>query len=142
MSYILKYCEEIEKGNIIVGEELKLMLDKLRQKKSSRILDCLYAKLMILENSDERDTVNSLLLSSDTEPLSLFMYSAYNKTDASALDAVRLALVQKSRLRAMDAFDAVYIKKDIEFMWNAMQKHRDYTESYRKAVSEILNMKL
>ena len=30
-SYILEYIGEIEKGNIIVGEELKIQLEKLKR---------------------------------------------------------------------------------------------------------------
>ncbi len=134
-----EYSADFEKSSYAAA---KIMLDKLRQKKSSRILDCLYAKLMLLDGSDERGFINSLLLSSDTQPLSLFMHSVYNNAAPAELDAVECALVKKAGLRAMDAFDAVYIKQDIELVWKALKNRREYSDEYIKAVNKMLKIKL
>ncbi len=134
-----EYSESFEKSSFAAA---KIMLDKLREKKSSKILDCLYAKLMLQSGTGERGFINSLLLSSDTESLSLFMYSAYNKALPEELEKVESALIRKSQLRAMDAFDAVYILKDIELVWRYLQKRREYSDEYIKAVNKMLEIKL
>lgn len=54
MSYILEYCEEIEKGNIIVGEELKLMLDKLRRELTDEAYQADHRIRIDYEASDKR----------------------------------------------------------------------------------------
>ena len=132
-----EYAQDCEKASLAA---VRIMLDKLREKKSSRILDCLYAKLLLLEGSDKHGLINTLLLSSDTEPLSVFMYSATNKAEPSELDALRHALIKKAALRAMDAFDAVYILKDVEFMWQALKGRHRYSDEYIRAVTQILDM--
>lgn len=132
-----EYAQDCEKASLAA---VRIMLDKLREKKSSRILDCLYAKLLLLEGSDKHGLINTLLLSSDTEPLSVFMYSATNKAEPSELDALRHALIRKAALRAMDAFDAVYILKDVELMWQTLKGRRIYSDEYIRAVTQILDM--
>ena len=54
MSYILEYCREIECGNIIVGEELKLMLEKLKRELTDEAYQAEHKIKIDYEASDKR----------------------------------------------------------------------------------------
>ena len=72
----------------------------------------------------------------------MFMRSLITKdNDVAIINTIKKKLTESAGSRSLDSFDAIYVKEDLEAMWDLF-KNEEYSEEYRAAVNEMLDLDL
>lgn len=123
----------------------KVILDHLCNKSKSSSLRLLLVKWLIAFDPSNiamiKNTLNGIL----GIPLAKFINSVIKKdNDCNAINRIMLDLKRKTQTRAVDAFDAIYIQKDISRTWQTLCDlyGYDFSNEYKDSVKELLTLDL
>ena len=134
-----QYTEGMEDTTSAV---IDMLLDHLMKIKNADILHCLRAKSLVRRGKLDSDVLYTSLDKSSNIPLSMFMRSLITKdNDVAIINTIKKKLTESAGSRSLDSFDAIYVKEDLEAMWDLF-KNEEYSEEYRAAVNEMLDLDL
>lgn len=123
----------------------KQILDHLSSKSQSPSLRLLLVKWLIAFDPSNITMINNTLNGILDIPLAKFINSVMKKdNNCGVIKRIMLDLKTKSQTRAVDAFDAVYIQKDIAKTWRTMCNLYgcDFSKDYLDSVDDLLTLEL
>lgn len=114
----------------------RCLTENLENTYPSNVLNVLKVKYLIRTNSD----IEKILQYSRkvNYPFMMFVSVILSSDDISVIEDIKNKLVRLARNRKYDAYDAVYVIKDMEETWDLLKNRKPHSREFLQAVSELL----